>query len=101
MIAPTHAGAAIHHIDDTLQVTVMMRTRFRIGMNGDRASPQLTGPGAGIGDSGSASHAGRLRGVQIERTAGHHPYSVLAPVTCGLLRHDVSPRMTIHNGQVL
>src|SRR5215475_366710 len=100
MIAPTHAGAAMHHINDTLQVAVMVRTRFRIGMNGDRASPQLTSPGAGMGDSGSASHAGRLRGVQIERTAGHHPYSVLAPVICGLLRHDGSPRMTIRSDQV-
>src|SRR5215468_6371352 len=95
MIAPTHAGAAIHHINDTLQVSVMMRARFGMGMNGNRASPQLAGPSAGMGNGGSAGHASSLGSVQIERTAGYHPYPVLTPVTCGLLRHDGSPRMTI------
>src|SRR5262249_25486181 len=99
MIAPAHAGAAIHHINNTLQVSMVVRTRFGMGMNGDSAGPQLTGPSGGMGDGGSAGHADRLRGVQIERTAGHHPYPVLAPVTCGLLRHDVSPRMARPRGQ--
>src|SRR4030095_5623164 len=62
MITPTHAGTAIHHINDTLQVPMMVRACFRMGMNGDSAGPQLTGPSAGMGDGSSAGHAGRLGG---------------------------------------
>src|SRR5215510_12424059 len=95
MIAPAHAGTAIHHINNTLQVSMVVRTRFRMGMNGDSTGPQLTGPSTSMGDGGSAGHAGCLGGVQIERTAGYHSYPVLAPVTFCLLGHDVPPYMAM------
>src|SRR5215510_16470195 len=95
MIAPTHAGPAIHHIDDTLQVSVMVGACFGVGMNGDSTGPQLTGPSTSLGDGCSAGHAGCLGGVQIERTASYHSYPVLAPVTFCLLGHDVPPYMAM------
>jgi hypothetical protein len=54
-----------------------------------------------MGDSSSTGHAGRLGGVQVERTAGHHPYPVLASVTGCLLCHPVPPRMARHSDQAL
>src|SRR5438874_1982899 len=89
MIAPTHTGTSMHHINHTLQIPMVVGTSFGMGMDSDGAGPELAGPRAGMGNGGSTGHACRLGGVQIERTALHHPHTVLTPVTDCFLRHAV------------
>src|SRR5262245_2989478 len=95
MIAPTHTGASMHHINHTLQVPMMVGTSFGMGMDRHSASPEFAGPCASMGNGGSTGHACRLGGVEIECTALYHLHTVLAPVTDCLLRHAVPPRVAV------
>src|SRR3989442_248083 len=49
MIAPTHTGASMYHINHTLQVPMVVGTSFGMGMDRDGAGPELASPRAGMG----------------------------------------------------
>src|SRR5262245_22177422 len=57
LLAPAHPRLALHHIDDALEMAVMMRAGLRVGPDRDGARPQLLRTGAGKIDRGLAVHA--------------------------------------------
>ena len=79
-VAPTHASAAFDNVDDTLELAVMMRPGFGVGMDGYRARPEFQRPGSRVSDGSSAIHAGRLRRVRIEFTCVNDTNSVMLPI---------------------
>ena len=80
MIAPTHASAAFDDVDDALELAVMMRPGFGVGMDGDRARPEFRGPSSRVSDGSSAIHSRRLRRVRIEFTRVNNANSVMFPI---------------------
>ena len=76
----THTRSAAHHINHTFQLAVMMRARFRVGFDDDRARPQFAGAGARMCNRSRARHAGCLRSIQIKLAARYHFHSVIAPM---------------------
>src|SRR5579862_1956621 len=79
MLAPAHARLAAHHIDDALEMAVMMRAGFGIGLDRHRAGPQFLRAGAGKIDRGFAIHAGRRRHIGIELIARNDAHAVVLP----------------------
>src|SRR5262245_46543921 len=65
-LAPTHARHAAHHVDDALELAVVMCPGLGVGTNIHGACPNLLGAHAGIVDRSLAIHARRLWGVGIE-----------------------------------
>ena len=67
---------------------MVMRAGLGIGMDADRAGPDLLRADPGGVDRGGAVHAGGLRGIGIELVALDHPHAVVPPVDgarCGRL----------------
>ena len=79
-IAPAHAGAASHDVEDGLKFTVVMRSGFRIRLDDDGSCPELRGSGASIGDCGSPRHAGCLWSIDIEVTGADNSDPLMFPV---------------------
>jgi hypothetical protein len=57
-----------------------MRTGLGIGVDDDRAGPELLGARASGVDRRGARHPGRLRRVQIELAGMHHANPVEPPI---------------------
>src|SRR6266851_1498606 len=79
-IAPAHAGPPLDDIDDALERAVMMRPGFRVGVDGDRAGPQLLRAGAGEVDRRGARHARCLRRVGVEILHADDAHAVGPPI---------------------
>ena len=79
LLAPAHPRLAAHHVDHALQFAMMVRAGLGVGMDRDRAGPDLLRADAGMVDRRLAVHAGRLRGVGIERVARDDPHAVMLP----------------------
>ena len=90
-VAPAHARLAAHHVDHALDRAVMMRAGLGLGVDHDRAGPQLLRAAPRMGDGRRAVHALRLRGVGVELGASHHAHAVEFPVRIG--HFAWSPRM--------
>ena len=60
----------MHDIDHALEVAVVMRAGLGIGMDVHGACPELLRADAGEVDRRLAVHAGRLRGIRVERSPG-------------------------------
>ena len=78
-LAPAHARLPAHHVDDALQLTVVMRPGLCIGANVHGACPNFLSADAGIVDRGLAIHAWRLRGVGVERMPRNDAHAVVLP----------------------
>jgi hypothetical protein len=59
---------------------MVMRAGFGVGMNIHGACPEFTSSCAGMGDSRSSRHAGRLRRVEIELRTRNDLDAMLAPI---------------------
>jgi hypothetical protein len=57
----------------------MMHAGLGIGLDRDRAGPDLLRADAGMVDRGLPEHAGRLRRVGVELVAGDDPHAVMLP----------------------
>src|SRR5229473_2015630 len=79
-VAPAHPRPAFHHVDDALQLSVVVRARLRAGMDGHGAGPQLPRPRAGVIDRRGARHAGRLGRVRVQLVGMDDADPVLPPV---------------------
>jgi hypothetical protein len=79
MLAPAHPGLAFHHIDDALEVTVMMRAGFGVGFDGHGACPQFLRADPGEIDRGLAIHPGGRGYVGIELVAGNNADAIVLP----------------------
>src|SRR6266436_1063868 len=77
MLAPAHPRSALDHVDDALEVTVMMRAGLGVGLDGD--GPQFLRAGAGEIDRRLAVHAGGRGHVGIELVAGDDADAVVLP----------------------
>src|SRR5216684_3477598 len=82
-VAPAHPRPAFHHVDDALQLSVVVRARLRAGMDGHGAGPQLPRPRAGVIDRRGARHAGRLGRVRVQLVGMDDADPVLPPVGHG------------------
>ena len=80
LLAPAHAGPAAHHVDHALQRAMVMRAGLGVGMDADRAGPDLLCADARGIDRRGAVHAGRLRRVGVELVALDDPHAVVPPV---------------------
>src|SRR5437763_14876330 len=80
MLAPAHPRPPLQDINDTFERAMVMRARLGIGMDMDRAGPDLLRPDPGEIDRSRAVHAGRLRRVGIELIARDHLDAVGLPV---------------------
>src|SRR5262249_54006455 len=77
--APTHARLAAHHVDDALQLAVVMCPGLGVGPNVHRACPNFLGADAGIVDRGLASQAGVWWGVGLGAMAGNAAPAFVLP----------------------
>ena len=80
VLAPAHLRTTCHDKDHTLQLAMMMRSRFRIGLDRHRSCPQLVGTGAGMRNRRRARHPRRLRCIQIERVTPYNTNAIEALV---------------------
>jgi hypothetical protein len=60
-------------------MAVVVRPGLRIGVDVDRAGPELLRADAGEIDRRLAVHARRLRRVGVELAGGHDPHAVVLP----------------------
>src|SRR5690242_2861215 len=81
MFAPPHLRPAADHVDDALELAVMMWPGPSAGINRGRSAPQLFGAGPVTIHRGSADHSRRLRRVGVKSVRWHDPYSLAAPVS--------------------
>ena len=79
MLAPAHPRLAFHHIDDALEVAVMMRAGFGVGFDGHGAGPQFLRADPGEIDRGLAIHPGGRGYVGIELVAGNNADAIVLP----------------------
>src|SRR6266542_205488 len=70
VLAPAHPRPAFDHVDDAFERAVMVRAGFGVGVDVDRAGPDLLRPDPGEIDRRGAVHAGGLRCVGVELVAG-------------------------------
>src|SRR5205085_10657911 len=80
MLAPAHPRPPLQDINDAFERAMVMRARLGIGMDMDRAGPDLLRPDPGEIDRGGAVHAGGLRRVGVELIARDHLDAVGLPV---------------------
>src|SRR5438270_9763809 len=80
MLTPAHPRPPLQDINDAFERAMVMRARLGIGMDMDRAGPDLLRPDPGEIDRGRAVHAGSLRRVGIELIARDHLDAVGFPV---------------------
>jgi hypothetical protein len=81
LLAPAQACNSAHHIDDTLELAVVMRTGLGLRIDRHRTGPQLGGAGFLRGDGRAPAHAQRLgRGI-VELVVADDPDAVVAPAT--------------------
>src|SRR6266480_6101888 len=69
MLAPAHPRPPLQDINDAFERAMVMRARLGIGMDVDRAGPDLLRPDPGEIDRCGAVHAGGLRRVGVELVA--------------------------------
>src|SRR5262249_48197303 len=81
-LAPAHARLAAHHVDDALQLAVVMCPGLGVGADVYGACPNLLGADAGIVDRGLAIHARRLRGVGFGSMPRNPAPAVVLPFGC-------------------
>ena len=86
-ITPPHPRSPADDVDHALEIAMVMGAGFRVGMNRDRASPQLAGPRGRVGESRRSRHAGRLGSIQIQRRTGDDADTVVTPVLVGDIAH--------------
>ena len=98
--SPAHAGFAAHHVNDTLELPVMMGAGLGVWLYAHRASPNLLRPDPRLIDRSLALHARRLRGVGIKRRRGDDPHAIVLPfgrlpvIICE--RHGNHPDCLLH-----
>jgi hypothetical protein len=80
MISPPHASAAANNIEDGFQVAVMVRSRLRVWLDHDGASPELARSGSSVGDGGCPCHARGLRRVGVQIAGWNDFDAVVLPI---------------------
>ncbi|GAA3314782.1 hypothetical protein GCM10017710_22240 [Arthrobacter ramosus] len=91
-VSPSHTCPAADNVYNAFQFSVMVRPGFGIGINGDRARPQFTGPRPGMCDCGRSRHTRRLRRIRIELRTWNDFDSVVAPIWLWLRPHFFPPQ---------
>jgi hypothetical protein len=99
-LAPAHPRPAADHIDDALQMAVVMRAGLGVGLDRDGAGPKLLRAGPGEVDGGLAVHAGRRGHVRIELVAWDDPHTVVFPAVV-VVRMGGSRLGVVHNAIAL
>src|ERR1700753_339040 len=79
MVAPPEPRGAVDHVDDTFQVTVMVRARLRFGIDRDGAGPQFSSSGSFSSYCGAALHPECLCRAIIKLIALDDSYAVRSP----------------------
>src|SRR6266436_3381149 len=109
MLAPAHPRPALDHVDDALEVSVMMRAGLGVGLDGHGAGPQFLRAGAGEIDRRLAVHAGGRGHVGIELVARDDADAIVFPALGVLVamivgtfhdrcsRENLSPRLARPN----
>src|SRR4030088_428070 len=85
MLAPAHPRLALHHIDDALEVAVMMRAGLGVGLDGHGAGPQFLRADPRKMDRGLAIHPWRRGYVGIELVAGNDADAIMLPARRGVV----------------
>lgn len=78
-LAPSHARLALDHVDDALEVAVVVGTRFGVGVDLDGAGPEFLRPDSSHVHRGRPVHARRLCRVGVEVVAWNDPDAAFAP----------------------
>ena len=92
VLAPAHPRLALQHVDDAFEGAVMVRAGLGVGVDMDRAGPDLLRPDPGEIDRRGAVHARGLRRVGVELIARDHLDAVRLPVDRVPLAHLARPR---------
>src|SRR5271165_6521242 len=79
-LTPAHPRAPADDVDDALEVPVMVRARFRVGPNRDRAGPNFLRADARVRDRRGPIHALGLWDVRIELRTRNDPHALLFPI---------------------
>ena len=87
-ITPTHASLALDDIDHAFKLAVMMRPRFRVGMNAYSAGPELRSARSSMSDRRRPIHSRSLRRVSVEFAGVNDTNPVKFPIDF-FLRHIV------------
>ena len=79
LVTPPHASAALHDIDDALELAVMVSACLRIRVDCNRACPEFAGAGSRVGYRRSAIHSGSLRSIGVEFASVNDANSIELP----------------------
>ena len=84
-IAPPHARAAAHDVEDRFEFAVMVRSGLGIGIYDDRTGPQFASACARVRDGRFPGHARSLGSVRVERADSDDFDSLLFPIHASIL----------------
>src|ERR1700722_8881979 len=84
-VSPPHPCLAFDDKDDAFEMTVMMRTRLGIRLDGDCAGPQFLSADAGKINRGLAVHAGGRGHIRIKLISGNDPDPIMLPAPFALI----------------
>src|SRR5712692_10656465 len=94
MLAPAHPRPAFDHVNDAFERAVMVRAGLGVGVDVDRAGPDLLRPDPGEIDRRGAVHAGGLRRVGVELVARDDLDAVGLPIdAAGVFAHGALPEI--------
>ena len=80
VVSPAHASPAANDIEDRFELAVVMRSRFRVGLDYHRAGPQFTCSRSGVCNGGRPGHTRSLGRVRVQLAGGNDFDAVALPV---------------------
>lgn len=83
VLTPPQPRLALDNVDDTLEVTVVVGSRFGVGVDLDRAGPQMLRAHAGHVDGRSTVHSRCARSVGVQAVCRNDANTGLAPAIWG------------------
>src|SRR5215472_6256121 len=88
MIAPAHSSHAIDHVDDALEIAMVVRPRLRPGIDRDGSGPEPGGAGLPGGHGRTPPHAERLGGRIVELVRANDADAIRTPAP-GISAHGL------------
>jgi hypothetical protein len=79
LVSPPHPSLATQNENNAFQCAVMMHTRFGVGLDGDRPSPDFLCSNTRMIDRCLTKHTWCLRGVGVELIAFYHTDPIVLP----------------------
>src|SRR5262249_23032226 len=88
MIAPAHASHAVDHVDDALEIAMVVRAGLGPGIDSDGSGPEPAGARLSGGHGRTPPHAERLGGRIVEFVRANDAHTIRTPAP-GISAHGL------------